>query len=93
MGAITPTAIPAGVQVPANEWLKRARCADGTYEPEDFFSLAESVQKRMKIVCALCPVQPQCLEWALDNELGLSINNRYGVIGGTLPIERVQLRR
>lgn len=40
-----------------------------------------------KSVCAKCPVQAECLEWALRT------NEPYGVWGGFTTVERRQLRR
>lgn len=39
------------------------------------------------IVCAECPVQRQCLDWALDN------HERWGVLGGKTPPQRETLKR
>jgi hypothetical protein len=42
--------------------------------------------KEAKEVCDGCPVRPECLEWALEND-------EEGVWGGTSSYQRQQLRR
>lgn len=72
------------------EWLRRAACVDA--DPELFFPVGESgpaaeQAERAKQVCHACPVEEQCLEWAL------STNRTSGVWGGTDEEERRRLRR
>lgn len=45
-----------------------------------------STNNQAKLICGRCPVQAQCLEYAVTN------GERFGVWGGTLPRERAQLR-
>ena len=73
-----------------DNWRDQAACR---YEdPELFFpigtsgpSLLQTVQA--KAVCGRCPVQKQCLEWALDH------GEILGVWGGAGENERRALRR
>lgn len=39
-----------------------------------------------KKICGTCPIQAECLEWALLNE-------RWGLWGGTAPYERDAIRK
>ena len=43
--------------------------------------------ERAKAICERCPARRDCLEWALK------ANEKFGVWGGTTPLERRQLRR
>lgn len=65
-----------------------ASCAgidtDVFYPNQDVFSTEELAM--VKRVCTECPVMEACLEWALVHE-------RYGVWGGTVPVERQRIRR
>ena len=44
-------------------------------------------------LCAGCPVREECLAAAIEEEHGLSANNRYLVRGGLTPSGRVQLEQ
>ncbi|MFI1417376.1 WhiB family transcriptional regulator [Streptomyces sp. NPDC020731] len=73
-----------------DNWRERATCR--TEDPDLFFPIGTSGPALMqteqaKAVCRRCPVQEQCLEWALDT--GQSI----GVWGGTSETERRALKR
>jgi WhiB family redox-sensing transcriptional regulator len=48
---------------------------------------AEAQTKLAKSICNTCPVQPQCLEYALG------ANAQYGVFGGMAEEERREVRR
>lgn len=70
------------------EWTHRAACRDE--DPELFFPVSEvgpgaRQVEQAKAVCARCPVQRECLEFALDNGLG------DGVFGGLTGDERRKL--
>ena len=72
------------------DWRESAACRD--QDPELFFPVSEvgpgSEQVRQaKAVCARCPVQRECLEYAID--IGLA----HGVFGGATPHERRQHTR
>ncbi|MFC8008722.1 WhiB family transcriptional regulator [Streptomyces cinereoruber] len=67
-------------------WEELASCS--TVDPELFFpdntrESAEAVE-----VCKQCPVQEQCLAWAMERG-----ENRFGVIGGLTAKERRALNR
>ncbi|ALV48693.1 WhiB family transcriptional regulator [Streptomyces althioticus] len=73
-----------------DNWRHDAACR--TEDPELFFPIGTSgpallQTEQAKAVCRGCPVQEQCLEWAL--ETGQSI----GVWGGTSETERRALKR
>lgn len=73
----------------ARDWRDRAACRD--VDPELFFPatdigpLCRQQINRAKAVCARCPVQAECLSFALRN---LS----DGVAGGLTASERCQVR-
>ena len=69
--------------VPA--WMERALCAQ--IDHEMFFPEKGGSTKEAKKVCGMCPVQAQCLEYALD--LGV----RDGIYGGKSERERRALLR
>ncbi|WP_324787192.1 WhiB family transcriptional regulator [Streptomyces sp. H51] len=73
-----------------NDWRDHAACRD--QDPELFFPIGSSgpallQTQQAKAVCTGCPVQEQCLEWALEN------GDVLGVWGGTNETERRALRR
>lgn len=66
-------------------WVTDAVCAQ--VDPELFFpELGQNCQDAKRL-CASCPVQPECLAYALANR------ELYGIWGGTSTKERVVLRR
>jgi len=66
-------------------WMSGGKCRE--VDPELFFpSDGVGVIKARK-VCAQCPVQAQCLEYALDNQI------EHGVWGGASERERRRLLR
>jgi WhiB family redox-sensing transcriptional regulator len=74
----------------ADEWRDRAACRDTN--PELFFpigttGLAIDQIDAAKAVCEQCPVQRECLEFAL------ATNQEAGVWGGTTEDERRKLRK
>lgn len=61
-------------------WKMKARCLDA--DPEIFFP-PEGVNIRMaRAVCLTCPVQEECLEYAIKNRI------EYGVWGGLSTSQR-----
>jgi len=68
-------------------WRDTAACREWT--GVDFFPFSEDVQaiRRVKEVCALCPVTEDCLAYAIETRQG------DGVWGGLTPRERIYLRR
>lgn len=72
------------------QWRPRAECRD--LNPDLFFPIgvtgeAERQILRAKSVCGSCPVQMQCLEFALRT------NQEYGIWGGKDEEERRVIRR
>ena len=68
-----------------SDWMAVGRCRD--MDPATFFpSDGVGVQIAQRI-CSDCPVQPQCLEYALDNRVD------HGVWGGASERERRRLLR
>lgn len=72
-------------------WQARAAChprADTAIDPERFFPVhkADKYTQAAKRVCRRCPVQTDCLSFALTHNLA-------GVWGGTSDRERADLRR
>ncbi|KQU68894.1 WhiB family transcriptional regulator [Phycicoccus sp. Root101] len=74
------------------EWQTRGACR--TTDPNEFFP-ADSErgnrrltrEERAKALCATCPVTQACLEHAM------TVQEPYGVWGGTTPEEREQYRQ
>ena len=68
-------------------WMAGGKCLDE--DPELFFPVGESDPQWEDAiaVCNKCPVQHECLQYALDNRMN------YGVWGGTTEIERRQMLR
>lgn len=78
-----PTLSGAGDQ----PWAEDALCAQvdyGLFFPDTGAHGTVAMAKR---ICARCPVQTQCLDYALTHM------ERFGVWGGTSPKQRQQLRR
>lgn len=68
--------------MPTNNWMDRGRCK-GT-DPEIFFE--DASETLAKAICRGCPVKPDCLTWAMDND-------QDGVWGGMSSDERRKLQR
>jgi WhiB family redox-sensing transcriptional regulator len=73
-----------------DDWAARGACRQA--DPELFFPVsaegpAVGQLARAKEVCARCPVQPRCLDYALET------GQDFGVWGGTTEHERRVLRR
>jgi len=65
-------------------WFVHGLCS--RLEPEAFFADDEAGVATAKATCRSCPVQPECLDWALEK------NERHGVWGGLTGSERDRLR-
>ncbi len=77
----------AGEHAIEQSWRADAACLS---LPDTMFFLAGDDfegMKKAKEVCAACPVQEQCLEFAVLT------NQSLGIWGGTTPNERRQIRR
>jgi WhiB family redox-sensing transcriptional regulator len=75
------------LSVTSPRWLD-ALCAQA--DPEAWHpELAGSADttRHAKRICAQCPIQAECLTWALDT------GQPHGIWGGTTPAERRTMRR
>ncbi|MEV7689893.1 WhiB family transcriptional regulator [Streptomyces bungoensis] len=73
-----------------DNWRDHAVCRQE--DPDLFFPIgnagpAQVQTQRAKAVCARCPVQEQCLDWAMESDQSI------GIWGGTTELERRALRR
>ncbi len=66
-------------------WQNQALCRD--MDTNMFFPDRGSSGKKALKVCKKCPVQFECLEWALETE------QRHGIWGGKTATERKNIRR
>lgn len=80
----SPEPAPVVVLPPA-EVLEQALCAQT--DPEAFFPEKGCSTEPAKAICRECPVQAECLRWALASD------QRHGVWGGLSDRERYALRR
>jgi WhiB family transcriptional regulator, redox-sensing transcriptional regulator len=79
----------------AAEITRKARCADGTLDPDEWFPVSTEAEAARRdaagaiAVCAACPVRDACLELSLRHwTIG-----QHGVWGGLVAAERAALRR
>jgi len=78
------------VTVAARPWAARAACAGldtGLWYPSGDASMAEEQGAEARRICAGCPVQQQCLDWAMETR------EKFGIFGGLDEHERQNLRR
>lgn len=66
-------------------WQDRGLCAQT--DPEEFFPDKGGATRYAKAICAVCPVQAECLDYALAND------ERFGVWGGTTERDRRKIKR
>jgi WhiB family redox-sensing transcriptional regulator len=66
-------------------WTQHAKCR--SVDPDLFFPERGENTEAAKQVCAGCPVQAECLEYAL------ATTQKFGVWGGTSERERRRMRR
>ena len=82
--------LPDLAQATQRDWQDLAACreveSDVFFPPVDVESTAERLAREAaaKEICAVCPVQEECLEWAL------SVGEPHGVWGGQTESERRQ---
>lgn len=71
-------------------WLDRAACLG--MDRTIFFSDPHDVAgtQAALAVCARCSVTEECLAWALEHPTS---SGRFGIFGGTTPIERRRMLR
>lgn len=69
------------------DWMDHALCAQ--VDPDLFHPEQGAIDKtrNAKRICRSCPVQNECLSWAIENPAML------GVLGGTTERERIQIRK
>lgn len=67
------------------EWREAAACAG--LDPDLFFVPRSASNEAARLICARCPVQPDCLDYALAN------NENHGIWGGKSELERRRIRR
>ncbi len=65
-------------------WREHALCAQT--DPEAFFPEKGGSTREAKKVCQTCPVQAECLAYALEHD------ERFGIWGGLSERERRRLR-
>ena len=73
-----------------SSWRVRAACAGSAAEPNIWYPKRGDVLpelKKLRAVCATCPVSAECLDYALVP------NQRYGVWAGTTEKQRLEMRR
>lgn len=75
--------------------VRRARCADGSLDPDQWFPVSAEIGKARQeaaaaiALCTTCLVRAQCLALSLRHwDIG-----QYGVWGGLVAAERAALRR
>lgn len=75
---------------PRTEFFDNARCKKQDIDPSVFYPEDDTGASAAsaKAVCALCPVQQECLDYALDMEYDSPVN---GIWGGRTEHERRKL--
>jgi WhiB family redox-sensing transcriptional regulator len=89
MSTVTSTTESRWSAPPPMRWRDRAACLEE--DPELFFPIGAKEPAMLQVeeakqVCARCPVDSECLSWALANR------EEYGVWGGLSEDERRSLR-
>lgn len=84
------SAVEIGTMKSVDTWRSRAACRN--LDPDLFFPVGETGDaleqvEAAKAVCRVCPVQQECLEYAL------AANEQAGIWGGTTEAERRSIRR
>jgi hypothetical protein len=72
-------------------WMEQANCAGYEDVYDELADAAWGPNLRLaRELCAACPVQAECLQFALDSERAFGPYNqhRYGVYAGTTPAQR-----
>jgi len=63
------------------------KCIEMGLNPDLFYpERGENIHPNVRIACGTCPVQAECLDWALDN-------NEWGHWGNVSERKRKQMRR
>lgn len=66
-------------------WRQRAACRG--VDPDIFYPVSDEDAEDAKAICATCPVQQLCLDWALASR------EKEGVWGGATERERRRILR
>ncbi len=81
-------------------WMRRALCAVGgmpadawTERPGDRQWGSTSDHKAAIRICKRCPVQVDCLEYALALEANEGRSGRSGIYGGMTPPQRLKIQQ
>ena len=93
-GDLEPSAQPIDRALAA-EVTRKARCADGTLDPDEWFPVSTEAEAARReaagaiAICTACPVRGACLELSLRRwAIG-----QHGVWGGLVAADRAALRR
>ena len=93
-GDLDPSAQPIDRALAA-EVTRKARCADGTLDPDEWFPVSTEAEAARReaagaiAICTACPVRGACLELSLRHwTIG-----QHGVWGGLVAADRAALRR
>lgn len=74
------------VREPPGEWADLGLCATHS-NPDLWFPERGASTAEAKAICRLCPVQAQCLTYAVNN------GEKFGIWGGRSERERRRMRR
>jgi WhiB family transcriptional regulator, redox-sensing transcriptional regulator len=77
---------PAVMAADTDNWTRLALCA-GDPDPDCWFSTSQKKTNRAIAKCRACPVQNECLRFAINTR------QSQGVWGGTTPQERRLIRQ
>ena len=84
------TPLPAALSAPIDEerpWVVFGACRDSDADADTFFPSTREATEKAMAICASCPVQIECLEYALE------ARERFGVWGGRTEKQRRQMLR
>jgi WhiB family redox-sensing transcriptional regulator len=82
------TSLPPALTAPIDDerpWVVFGACRD--VKGNTFFPMTREESQRALAICSTCPVQLECLEYALE------ARERYGIWGGKTEKQRRQLLR
>jgi WhiB family redox-sensing transcriptional regulator len=68
-----------------NQWKLRGKCREA--DADIFFPERGASTRKAKAVCRRCPVQEECLEYAVNN------GEKFGIWGGLSERERRAIRK
>jgi WhiB family redox-sensing transcriptional regulator len=75
---------PAAFNPQRPDWQKHGACIG--VDPEWFFPERGDDSRPAKTICRACPVQTECLDWAIETQ------QKFGIWGGRSERERRQIR-